>query len=104
MHTSFHARSIEGGLHLYTQGQFWPAGIISLDEFQASFLVPDTLELNVQDQVFLKVGGLPSFPAIVQNVAGDKVRLQFLGSIHPSVIEAMELGEFDDPEKGRAVA
>ncbi|MEO9492248.1 MAG: hypothetical protein ABJG26_11545, partial [Marinomonas sp.] len=84
---------LKSGAQLFTQGCFWPIGLVAMDEFEATLLVPDSLELAQRERVTLKLGELPSFPAIVRSLSGDVVQLQFLGAVHPTVIALLETGE-----------
>ena len=84
---------LEGGIQLFTQGRFWPIGLVAIDEFEASLLVPDELVLAMRERVTLKIGTLPSFPAVVRSMSEGVVCLIFLGAVHPKVISLLETGK-----------
>lgn len=74
------------GLQIFAQGRFWPVGLVEISMFQASVLVPDVMAPRQYDRVALKVGDMPSFPALVQSVDGDLVELEFLATAHPEIL------------------
>lgn len=91
MHSRSRSNPLKGGVQLFTQGRFWPTVLMAMNEFEATLTVPDALELTQRERVTLKIGDLPSFPAIVRSRSGDVVQLQFLGCVHPTVIGLLEL-------------
>lgn len=94
MHLHSIPKPPKSGVAIFSQGQFWSAGIISIDEFHSCLSIPDELELGLRERVAIKFGNFPSFPAEVLSVGGGRVRLQFVGPVHPEVIEGIALGDF----------
>ena len=95
-----HAHSIpkppKSGTAIFSQGQFWSAGVITIDEFHCCLTIPEALELGLSERVAIKLGVFPSFPAEVLSARTGRVRLQFVGPVHPEVIERIVLGDFDE--------
>jgi|GEM_PF-5429112 len=74
------------GLSVFARSHYWPIGLVSFGMFDARILVPDTLLLTQFEQVAIKFGPMPSFPALVQSIDRDIIELEFLGSAHPKVV------------------
>lgn len=88
-----HQNPFDAQAHVYTQGKFWPVELEALDPFHARLHIDADVELRDYDRIGLKFGTLPSFPALVSAIKGTVVELQFLGPVHPAVIEAVEHGD-----------
>lgn len=74
------------GLSIFAHGRYWPIGLVNFGMFEARILVPDALPLTYYDQVAIKFGSMPSFPALVQSIDRDIIELEFLCSAHPMVV------------------
>ncbi|MEP2734746.1 MAG: hypothetical protein ABJP34_00490 [Erythrobacter sp.] len=96
MHTQSIPNPPQRGAAIFAQGQFWSAGIVTIDEFHSCLTIPVELDLGLRERLALKLGNFPSFPAEVLSVREGRVRLQFVGPVHPEVIERIVLGEFDE--------
>ena len=76
-----------GAIRLISRGNFWPIEVIAMDAFEARVRVADIVALREDDHVAIKVGDLPSSPALVLSENDHVVDIQFLSALHPRILE-----------------